>query len=104
MKSSRRTFLVSSIGLASSLALSHKVLAADAAKLDESDPIAVSLGYKHDATLVDKAKQAKYVAGEDCSNCQLYQGKAGEPWGPCPIFGGKQVNAKGWCSAYTKKA
>ncbi|HUH40436.1 MAG TPA: high-potential iron-sulfur protein, partial [Castellaniella sp.] len=37
------------------------------------------------------------------ANCQLFQGKAGEDWGPCPIFGGKQVSAKGWCSAYTKK-
>lgn len=104
MKSSRRTFLVSGIGLASSLALSRQTFAADAAKVEESDPLAVSLGYKHDATLVDKAKQTKYVAGEDCSNCQLFQGKAGDAWGPCPIFGGKQVNAKGWCSAYTKKA
>lgn len=103
MKSSRRTFLVSSIGLASSLALSRQAFA-DAAKVEESDPMAVSLGYKHDATLVDHAKQPKYVAGEECSNCQLFQGKAGEAWGPCPIFSGKQVNAKGWCSAYTKKA
>lgn len=103
MQSSRRTFLVSSIGLASSLALSRQAFA-DTAKVEETDPLAVSLGYKHDATLVDKAKQTKYVAGEDCANCQLYQGKAGDPWGACPIFGGKQVNAKGWCSAYTKKA
>lgn len=102
MKSSRRTFLVSSIGLASSLALSRQTFA-ETAKLEETDPLAISLGYKHDATLVNKAEQTKYVAGENCSNCQLFQGKAGEPWGPCPIFGGKQVNAKGWCSAYTKK-
>lgn len=103
MKSSRRTFLASSIGLASSLALSRHTFA-DAAKVEESDPLAVSLGYKHDATLVDKAKQAKYMAGEDCANCQLFQGKPGDAWGPCPIFGGKQVDAKGWCSAYVKKA
>ncbi|CAN7792198.1 high-potential iron-sulfur protein [Paraburkholderia hospita] len=23
---------------------------------------------------------------------------------PCPMFGGKQLDAKGWCSAYSKKA
>lgn len=103
MKSSRRTFLVSSIGLASSLALSRQTFA-DAAKVEETDPLAISLGYKHDATQVDKAKQAKYVAGEECANCQLYQGKAGDASGACPIFGGKQVAAKGWCSAYVKKA
>src|SRR3546814_338962 len=103
MKASRRTFLIAGIGAASSLALTRQALAAPE-KVSESDPTAVALGYKHDAKLVDKAKQTKYVAGEHCGNCQLYQGKAGEEWGPCPIFGGKLVNHDGWCSAYTKKA
>jgi hypothetical protein len=103
MKSSRRAFLITGAGLASSLAFTHQALA-DAPKLDENDPTAQALGYKHDATKVDKAKQPKYAAGEDCANCQLYQGKAGDPFGPCPIFGGKQVSKDGWCSAYTKKA
>ncbi|MEO6984256.1 MAG: high-potential iron-sulfur protein [Paralcaligenes sp.] len=103
MKSSRRTFLAAGVGLASSLALTGQVLA-EAAKVDENDPMAQALGYKHDATLVDKAKQTKYVAGEDCGNCQLFQGKAGEQWGPCPIFSQKLVSVKGWCSAYAKKA
>src|SRR5437773_6937597 len=38
--------------------------AAQAARLDEKDAQAQSLGYKHDATKVDKAKFAKYVAGQ----------------------------------------
>ncbi len=104
MKSSRRTFIISSLGLASSLAMTRQAMAQDAAKLDESDPTAVALGYKHDAAQVDAAKQPKYKAGEDCGNCQLYQGKEGDEWGPCPIFGGKQVARAGWCSAYAKKA
>lgn len=104
MKSSRRNFLITSLGVASSMALTRQALAADAAKLEESDPTAQALGYAHDATKVDKAKQPKFVAGEDCSNCQLYQGKPGEPFGPCPIFNGKLVSKNGWCSAYTKKA
>jgi hypothetical protein len=49
------------------------------------------------------SKHAKYVKGNACSNCQLYQGAAA-PWGGCPIFAGKQVAAKGWCSAWVKKA
>ncbi|TAL84216.1 MAG: High potential iron-sulfur protein [Candidimonas sp.] len=103
MKTSRRTFLAAGVGLASTLALTGQAFA-DAAKVDENDPTAVALGYKHDATLVDKAKQPKYVAGEHCGNCQLFQGKPGDAWGPCPIFAEKQVSVKGWCSAYTKKA
>ena len=104
MKSSRRTFLITSIGVASTLALSRQAFAAEAAKVAETDPTAVALGYKHDATKVDKAKYAKYAAGQDCSNCSFYQGKATDPWAPCPMFGGKQVAGKGWCSAYNKKA
>ncbi|HUL41543.1 MAG TPA: high-potential iron-sulfur protein [Burkholderiales bacterium] len=71
--------------------------------VNETDPAAASLGYKLDATKVDKAKFSKYMAGEQCSNCQLYQGKPGAEWGPCPIFGGKLVHDTGWCSAYVKK-
>lgn len=74
------------------------------AKLEESDAQAKALGYVHDAAKVDKAKQPKYAAGQICGNCQLYQGKATDPWGGCPLFAGKQVNGKGWCSAYVKKA
>ncbi len=103
MKSSRRTFLITSIGVASSLALSRQAFA-DAPKVTESDPTAVALGYKNDASQVDKAKYAKYAAGQQCNNCQFFQGKPTDAWAPCPMFGGKQVSGKGWCSAYTKKA
>ncbi|WP_199542922.1 high-potential iron-sulfur protein [Paraburkholderia kururiensis] len=103
MKSSRRTFLITSIGVASSLALSRQAFA-DAPKMSESDPTAVALGYKNDAAQVDKAKYAKYAAGQQCNNCQFFQGKPTDAWAPCPMFGGKQVSGKGWCSAYTKKA
>ena len=74
------------------------------AHVDENGATAKSLGYKNDATKVDKAKFPKYTAGQDCANCQLFQGKPGEEWGPCPIFGGQLVHSKGWCSAYIKKA
>ena len=72
--------------------------------LSETDPQAVSLGYKADATKVDKTKFPKYAAGQLCSNCALYQGKAGDAAGGCPLFAGKRVAGAGWCSAYAKKA
>ncbi|MDY7577826.1 high-potential iron-sulfur protein [Herbaspirillum sp. RTI4] len=77
---------------------------AQAAKLAETDPTAVALGYKADATKVDIKKAPAYVSGRVCSGCQLYQGKAGEATGPCGAFGGKLVSAKGWCVAWVKKA
>ena len=103
MKSSRRTFLISSLGAASALALSRQAFA-DAPLLAESDPTAQALGYKADATKVDKAKFAKYAAGQTCANCTFYQGKATDAQAPCPIFGGKQVKGAGWCASYSKKA
>ena len=77
---------------------------AQGARVDEKDAQAQSLGYKHDATKVDKAKFPKIQAGQTCANCTLYQGKQADAWGGCPIFPGKQVAGKGWCSAYVKKA
>jgi hypothetical protein len=42
--------------------------------------------------------------GQDCGNCSFFQGKATDAYAPCPMFAGKQVASKGWCSAYNKKA
>lgn len=73
------------------------------AMVDEKDAQAASLGYVADSTKVNKTKYPKHTNEQLCSNCQLYQGKAGAAAGPCALFPGKQVAAKGWCSAYVKK-
>jgi hypothetical protein len=102
----RRSFLKAGSLAVVSAAITGSVgnAAAQDAKVDEKDAQAQSLGYTHDATKVDKAKFAKYEAGQTCANCTLYQGKPADAWGACPLFSGKQVAAKGWCSAYVKKA
>jgi hypothetical protein len=69
----------------------------------ETDPQAVALGYKSDATKVDKAKYPKYAAGQVCTNCALYQGAPASAAGGCALFAGKQVAGKGWCSAHAAK-
>jgi High potential iron-sulfur protein len=102
MKNSRRQFMILSAAGACTLALNSKVQAQ--AMVSETDPQATALGYKSDATKVDKAKYAKYAAGQECDACALYQGKAGSASGGCALFAGKQVSAKGWCSAFAKKA
>lgn len=73
-------------------------------RLEEKDAQAKALGYRHDAARVERKKYTTYQAGQACGNCQQFQGKPGAAWAPCQIFPGKQVNAKGWCSAWTKKA
>ena len=49
-------------------------------------------------------KYPKHTPADKCSNCALYQGKAGEATGACPLFAGKVVAANAWCSAWAKKA
>jgi hypothetical protein len=70
--------------------------------VDEKEPQAVALSYVNDPTKIDKAKFPKYEAGQLCSNCSLYQGAAADQ-GPCPLFPGKHVASKAWCSAWVKK-
>lgn len=101
--STRRQFIMTIVPAAA--ALSGVTCAqAEAAKIDEKDPVAVGLKYKHDATKVDAKANPTYKAGNHCGNCQFFQGKATDAWAVCPLLGGKQVNNKGWCSAWAKKA
>ena len=100
MKNTRRTFFMT-LGAGGTLLSSA---AHGQAKVDEKDPQAVALGYLADATKVDAKKYTKYAAGQVCNNCALYQAKASDAWGGCPLFAGKQVAGKGWCNAWAKKA
>jgi hypothetical protein len=99
--SNRRTFVIQTVVGAS--ALTAALTAQAQAALAETDAQAVALGYKADASKVDKAKFPKYAAGQICTNCALFQGKASDAAGGCPLFAGKQVAGKGWCSAWAKK-
>ncbi len=114
----RRVFMtqilasVSALTAGQAIAQANKPAAAPAAKpapaalplVSETDAQAAGLGYKADTTKVDPKKYPKHAATQNCANCQLYSGKANEPSGPCAIFPGKHVHAKGWCSAWVKKA
>lgn len=100
----RRQFVLATLPAAALAAVAARASAQQPARLQETDAAAVALGYKHDAAKVDKAKFTTFAAGRNCANCQLFQAKAGEEWGACPAVGNKLVNAKGWCSAWVKKA
>lgn len=56
------------------------------------DPTAKALAYVDEST----------VAGQFCHNCNFWQGGDADR-GPCQIFPGKSVAAKGWCKSWTKK-
>jgi High potential iron-sulfur protein len=102
MSNRRRFIRLAVVGLAGAGGL-HRMGHAQAMRLDESEPAAMALGYKHDATKVDKAKFPRFAADQACSNCVLYQGKVADAWAPCAAVGGKLVAAKGWCNVWAKK-
>ena len=100
---SRRIFMLAVVAGGTTLA-APRVSAQGAAKLEESDPQATALGYKADATKVDKTKYPQHQATQMCSGCNFFQGKPADAMAPCTLFAGKQVSSKGWCSAWAKKA
>lgn len=73
---------------------SRSAAAADQPKVDPAEPQAQALNYVHESP----------KPAQNCANCRLYTGAAGQAWGPCTIFPGKQVAAAGWCSAWVARA
>jgi hypothetical protein len=102
MTTPRRIFLMSVA--TTCIGLSYPAAAQAPKPVDEKDPQAVSLGYVAEAKRADAKKYPKFEASQNCANCTLYQSKAGEAAGGCPLFAGRQVASKGWCSAWNKKA
>lgn len=100
-QTNRRVFLMQVAAAGTALAATQ---AHAQAKLDEKDPQAVGLGYVADTAKADAKKFPKHAKDQKCSNCGLFQGKAADAAGGCPLFGTKQVAAGGWCSAWVKKA
>jgi High potential iron-sulfur protein len=103
MSLSRRALIENGALLAAAASISSIAWSDSIPALSESDPTAVGLGYKANASSVDKAKFPQYAAGQSCSSCALYQGAAGASSGPCAIFTGKAVSSTGWCASYSKK-
>lgn len=100
---SRRRFLKLAAGTTAAAVivggLPRFARAADLPPVSESDPTAKALGYVEDA---GKTSSPKHKAGDDCTNCQFYTGGA-TGRGPCALFPGKSVNAKGWCISHVPK-
>jgi hypothetical protein len=100
---SRRRF-IQIVPVAGATLLGARGASAQADMVSEKDPQAVALGYVTDASKADKVKYKTWAATQSCANCALYQGKATDAAAVCPLFGTKKVVAKGWCSAWAKKA
>jgi hypothetical protein len=98
---------IAGAGVAGAIGATGVPLSAFAAvkKIDPKDPQAVSLGYVDDTTKADAKKYPKHENSQMCSNCQFYQtAQEEDKVAPCIILSNKGVAAKGWCSAWAKKA
>lgn len=98
----RRTFILQTVG--ATVALAAGASAQAQAMLAETDPQATALGYKADASKVDKAKQPKFAAGQNCANCALYQGKASDAAGGCPCLPASKWLAKAGAAPGPRRA
>ena len=105
-KIARREFIqLSAVAAAACLTRpGNEAHAQDMPRIEESDPVAQSLKYVHDASTVDPASRANPAPEQTCDNCALIQGADGDEWRPCQIFPGKLVAAGGWCSVWAPKA
>ncbi len=71
-------------------------------KIEETEPKAASLGYKHDSSKVDAARFPKHTPAEKCNNCMAWLGGPTDPWGECDLTADRLVSNTGWCSSYVK--
>jgi High potential iron-sulfur protein/TAT (twin-arginine translocation) pathway signal sequence len=101
---SRRQFLKTALVVAVATVAGGVVpklrAAGDEPHLTVADPTAKAMDYIEDAAA---SKNPLCKPGSICANCQLYSGPA-TGYGSCQLFPGKQVNARGWCTSYTRKA
>jgi hypothetical protein len=75
---------------------------AEIKKIDENEPKALSLGYRHDTTQVDQKRFPKHAAAENCSACMAWLGKRTDAWAGCDVFADRLVASNGWCITFVK--
>src|SRR5262249_40666001 len=98
----RRRFLVcisTAAGAAVLGMLARSARADDVPHVAADDQNAKALSYTEEASKAGPP----HLAGQQCANCTFFSGGSAA-YGPCPLFPGKSVNSKGWCTAYAKRS
>jgi hypothetical protein len=79
----------------------HRVALAQLKKVDEAEPKATAIGYRHDSAKVDKARYSKHDVNHRCHNCLAFApDKPTDEWGECDLMSDRLVHRNGWCSSY----
>lgn len=99
MNTNRRRFMIKAVASLAAASVLPQVAHATTEKLTEADPYAKSMGFRLNSADVDKAKYKRWVAGQQCSKCQLWGGKAGDEYGECSFFE-RYTPAGGWCKNF----
>jgi hypothetical protein len=101
MNPSRRRFLVAAAAVAAVPFVAPMLVGTAEAQALKPLPVdhatAKALAYTPDASTV---KHASFKPGSSCANCQFFTAATGA----CTLFPGFSVAAKGWCTAWAKKA
>ncbi len=98
----RRVFMIHAVATGATLACGAAAAQGKAKKVEESEPKAASLGYRHDSAQVDKKRFPKHQPGEQCRNCMAWLGSKSDAWAECDLMVERLVSATGWCSSYVK--
>ena len=96
----RRVFICRAAAMAAGAAWGRSAMA-DWPMLAENEASAVALGYRADASQVDRKQYPGYAPGDCCSGCTIYETQVGESSGLCPAFPNRRVAAGGWCRAFS---
>ena len=95
----RRRFIKLTVTSLAAAPFANALLSGNAAAADlikESDPAAMKLKYKADATKAPERTNAE----EFCDNCLVYTSKDSAS-GTCSSLGNGLVAAKGWCTSWS---
>jgi len=72
-------------------------------RVEETEPKATAIGYKHDSAKVDRARYPKHNVDQRCHNCLAWApAKPADEWGECDLMSDRLVHRNGWCSSYKK--
>lgn len=94
----RRLFLMVS---AAPACLATGIAHAAVKKVEENEPKALAVGYRHDSKKVDPARYPKHQPSQNCANCLAFApAKPTDEWGECDLMSDRLVFKDGWCSSY----
>lgn len=94
----RRVFLITA---AAPACIAASPAQAALKKVEENEPKALAVGYRHDTKKVDRVRYPKHQPTQNCTNCLAFApANPDDEWGECDLMSDRLVFKDGWCSSY----